>query len=594
MDEEEKPAEKDSKTISDEVNEEELAPEPKDTKDDSEPSRINRWKEWYLEEKKWTIPASVVLLVLLLAAIPFSRYHAAGLVLKKDYQIQVTDSVANTPVSGATVTLGSISAVTNGSGKATLHQVKVGNYALVITKKYYQDKKVSVVVPILKEKVVPNVPFTATGRQVKLSVTNLISKKALGGVNIKVADIIAKTDQDGTATIVVPAKTTTESATLSLEGYNDATVTIQASDKEIKENDFNLTPAGKVYFLSKLSGKIDVAKANLDGSNRQTVLAGTGREDSNATVLLASRDWKYLALLSKRDNNPAALYLISTADDSLTTIDQGDADLKLVGWSDDNFIYQVNRNHPTDTQASHVIKSYNAPSKQLILLDQTTAKANVGADPALSERYGTVYLADKNVVYDKGWDVYYNDASTEINSKQASVNSIGVTGKNHQTIKTFGYESGKSTFISSIPDKPGTIYYQVNEKDITTYYQYDNGKLTSKNDLTDDFNDYYQNQITYLQSPDGNNTFWADQRDGKQTLFIGDAGGNSGKQIGTLSDYKTYGWYSDDYLLASKNSSELYILPVGGIKEDSDAIKITDYHKPAVNYYGYGGGYGGI
>jgi hypothetical protein len=102
---------------------------------------------------------------------------------------------------------------------------------------------------------------------------------------------------------------------------------------------------------------------------------------------------------------------------------------------------------------------------------------------------------------------------------------------------------------------------------------------------------YGSSYPTYLQSPSANDTFWAEPRDGKNTLFIGNEDGQKGKQIASLSEYFTYGWFTDDYLLVSKNSSELYIMPKGGSK---NAIKISDYHKPVQNFYGYGGGYGGI
>jgi hypothetical protein len=46
--------------------------------------------------------------------------------------------------------------------------------------------------------------------------------------------------------------------------------------------------------------------------------------------------------------------------------------------------------------------------------------------------------------------------------------------------------------------------------------------------------------------------------------------------------------------LVSKNSSELYIMPKSGINEKLQPLKVTDYHKPVQNFYGYGGGYGGI
>jgi hypothetical protein len=130
----------------------------------------------------------------------------------------------------------------------------------------------------------------------------------------------------------------------------------------------------------------------------------------------------------------------------------------------------------------------------------------------------------------------------------------------------------------------------VTEKDSQSYYAYANGKVTSKGNLDSEFNEYYQNRKTYLLSPSGDNTFWVEPRDGKNTLFVGDENGDNGKQIASLSDYSNYGWFTDDYLLASKNSSELYIMSKSG----AGAVKITDYHKPAVSFPGYGGGYGGL
>jgi hypothetical protein len=101
---------------------------------------------------------------------------------------------------------------------------------------------------------------------------------------------------------------------------------------------------------------------------------------------------------------------------------------------------------------------------------------------------------------------------------------------------------------------------------------------------------YGSSYPTYLLSPSGSKTFWADPRDGKYSLIVGDAEGKNGKQIAELSDYNAYGWYTDDYVLVSKGSSELYILPAAG----GTALKVTDYHKPGFDLRGYGYGYGGL
>ena len=119
--------------------------------------------------------------------------------------------------------------------------------------------------------------------------------------------------------------------------------------------------------------------------------------------------------------------------------------------------------------------------------------------------------------------------------------------------------------------------------------------MSEKPSISSDYDNYLNDGFynTYLVSPSGNSTFWSESRDGKNSLFIGDSVGGNAKQIASASDYQTYGWYSEDYLLASKNGSELYILASDGVKKDSEALKITDYHKPVISYPGYGG-YGGI
>src|SRR4051812_7675468 len=155
-------------------------------------SRWQRFQTWYKDRKKWTIPATVLLAILLLAAVPFTRYNLAGLVLKKNLIVQISDSTANTPVSGAKVSLGSIRAETDGTGKVVLHHIKVGHHKVRLGKKYYEDRVVDLVTPILSQKNVPNVKLVATGRQVRVTVANLINKNRLENVNIKTAGTTAK------------------------------------------------------------------------------------------------------------------------------------------------------------------------------------------------------------------------------------------------------------------------------------------------------------------------------------------------------------------------------------------------------------------
>ncbi len=577
----------------------EVVVDPKIKNNKEETTHQNPWhrfRSWYKSRKKISIPLGVLAVVFLLLLIPGTRYPIAGVVLKKNFIVQVTDQTTLAPVSGATVRSGNISVLSDGNGKASL-RLAVGRHNLSITKKYYQDRQADVLVPILSQKTVPAITAQATGRQVKVVINNSISKKGLADVDIKVLDITAKTDKDGKALLVLPAGVPTQKTTLAVNGYNNSDVSIKVSDITVAENDFTMTPAGKVYFLSKLSGKIDVVKSNLDGTSRETVLAGTGREDNLNTVLLASRDWKYLALLSRRDSDLAKLYMIETSSDKVTAVDEGNADFSLIGWSDANFIYQVNRHGYQLWQPKvQALKSYNAASSKITVLDETDAQGSSNFDYN-NESFDSVYVVGQRVVFVKSWHSNYYD-STSLDDNLLGIYSMSVTGSgSRSTHKTFGYAAGESTYIQSFPFRPDQIDFQVVEKSSEPkYFVYANGQVSEKSSIKDDF-DNYQNggqYNTYLASPSGSSTFWSESRDGKNSLFIGDAAGANPKQIASLSDYQTYGWYSEDYLLGSKNGSELYIFGSGGIKKDSDALKITDYHKPVLSYPGYGGGYGGL
>lgn len=553
-------------------------------------SKWQRLIGWYGSRKKWTIPATLILVVIILAAVPFTRYGFAGTFHKTRLELEVTDATANTPVSGATVAIGSISAETNSNGLATLNGVKAGRHSATISKKYYRPLTVSVLAPIFSQKTVPEFRLTATGRQVKIDVNNLVDKTALSDVDIKVAGITAKTGQNGSAIVVLPAGQNTQQATLSLPGYNDAQVTVKVSNDKIQDNQFNLTPAGKIYFLSNLSGKIDVVKTNLDGTDRQTVLAGTGNEDSHNTALLASRDWKYLALLSRRAGNSPTLYLIKTSDDSLTTIDTGSADFSLGGWVNGSFVYTVTRNNVQPWQpGQQALKSYNPSTNKITVLAQTSASGSSSYD-YVSQQISNVYAYDDKVYYTMGWE---STNSTDLANKQATFDSVNTDGTGKSAIKSFSLlPNSNDTYIDLTaqlvaPDKIELYFYDGTNDN---FYTYSDGQVTiDKSETTDNF--YNNSYATYLLSPSGSQTFWTEPRDGKNTLFLGDQYGQNSKQIATLSDYSPYGWYTDDYLLVSKDGSELYIMDKNGTQP---AVKISDYYKPAVILNGYGGGYGGL
>jgi hypothetical protein len=552
----------------------------------------NGWRAWWANPKKrYLTLGAVVLMIGAVFAVPVTRYDTLGLVLKKPVTIRTVDSKTGAPVSGVTVMLAGRSAETDANGLVTL-QVSLGSKTLEVSKSYYKGTATKQLVTLSASRNNFKASLTALGRQVRVKVVDKVSGKPVSGATVMVGNSKAKTDTSGGVTVVTPVSNGTQTATVSVKGYNDAKVSI-AVGGDLAKNTFAVLPSGKLYFLSNLSGRIDVVKTNLDGTDRQVVLEGTGNEDRYSTSLLASRDWKYLALLAKRDGKSASVYMIDTTNnDKLTTIDQGDASFSFVGWSNDRFIYQVNRNSVQVWQSNRqALKSLDAASGQTLLLDQTQASGTSGSD-YMGQNFGNVYLFGNQVVYPKSWAKASYTSS--LSSNQGELDAINADGSGHKVLKSFSY-SGQNTYYDSIsvstqPYEVGGLYIETDNNGANqTFYKYEGGKVVTDASITAD--SYYNNPYsTYLLSPSGGSTFWSDQRDGKNMLFTGDQNGEKSKTIASLSDYSAYGWFTDNYLLVSKNSSELYIMG----KDGGTPLKITDYYKPSINYQGYGGGYGGL
>lgn len=565
-----------------------------DGKSPKHPDKIKRLLHGYFRHKKWTLPLTLLLILAAVAAVPQTRYPILALGLKRNYSVTVMDSKAETPVSGASVTLDGKTVTTDSAGKASF-TARVGKRNLTISKQYYKNTSQSVFVGIMTAHNAVSVELAATGRQVPIKIVNKITGKPVSNAEIKVLDTEAKTDANGMATIVLPTDSTEQSATITASGYNNLATKVQVTEKVLAANTFAITPAGRIYFLSNLNGNIDVVSANLDGSGRKTVLAGTGNEDENNTVLLASRDWRYLALLSNRDGGKyAKLYLITTSSNKLTTMDEGTATFNPVGWSNHSFVYQVTRSNVNPWQSGqNALKSYNADTAKIAAVDQSSAQGGQGN--FISQSISFVSIINDRVIYGLSWTAYYGSYSVNLSGKHNSIMSANADGTNKKDLRDITIASGITyTWMQSLVSKPETLYIQTSmgsQPNVYYTYNYENNTVTQSNTMTDDtFSKALQNQKTYLASPSNKQTFWTEFRDGKNTLFVGDYEGNNGMQIASLSNYSPYGWFTDDYLLVQKSGSELYVLPATG----GTALKISDYYKPPRSFYGYGGGYGGI
>ncbi len=537
-----------------------------------------------VRSKRLWVLAIVVLIVLF--ALPTTRYKIVGLVIKKDVTIQVNDSQIAAPISNVSVQIGPSHFKTDANGRVRA-KVSLGTTKLTIEKQYFKTKSQTLFVGF-RAAPTKKISLVATGRQVPIRAVNIISGKPVSGVEIRALDTTAKTNTKGEAVIILPTTATSFSASLIKTGFNTSKVNIQVTGQMVGANEFKLVPSGHVYFLSNRAGVIDVVKANLDGTGRQTVLPGTGHEEATSTNLLASRDWRYVALKARREGNAASLYVIDTSTDKVTAFETSDYSFTPVGWYGHSFIYDVMRDSmPVWQPGRETLKSFDADNSQPNLLDQNQAEGSSSAYAYQS--FNNVYLVGGLVVYNTQWSVYTaTGASYDLTGKTDSIRVVQPNGQAKKDYQTF--PASNVGFIQATQYKPTGIYYGVYSSvdNKMAYYNYDNQSVHSISSI--DQSDLARDYPTYLISPSGSQTLWSELRDGRSTLLVGDNTGTVRKQITTSTNFSPYGWYGDSYLLVSQNNSQLFILPASS-NQPKQPLKITDYYKPtkSLDGYGYGG-----
>lgn len=540
------------------------------------PKRL--WKS-YIDKKKITFPLTFIILALIIFAIPYTRYKVLGIFIKRTAIINVYDSQTNKPVSEADILIDGKQAKTDGNGQAKIENVKVGYRQLKISKKFYTELNKDITIKLTDPNSFDN-KLTATGRQVPVSVGNLLNSKSVKGASIKSQESAAITDDQGNAVIVTdPTKQKVE-VTVQADNYNLKTLEINVTDEITEENKIKLTPAGKIYFVSKQSGKNDVVESNLDGTERKVIVSGTGKEQDDYTILSASRDWRYISLFANREDKNNT-YIIDVKNPELQETQKEYRITTPIGWYDQYYIYYYENDGPQWQSKNVKLVSYDAENRQNITLDENRAEGTSDIDYVF-EQYTTFNIVQNEVVYSKVWyaDLY---SGGKIVGKQNSINSINPGGFDKKTVKEFDAKIGSNFWIDSIRPKPQILNFRTNDFTQQNYYEYKNNKLTEKPQVSSNFTSQYPK---YIYSPSGNKTFWSESRDGKNVLIIGDKDAENTKQIADKSEYVAVGWYTDDYLLLSKNGSELYISDINTI---ANPIKVSDFQPNSFN--DLGGGY---
>ncbi|MFO0920780.1 MAG: hypothetical protein U0451_03855, partial [Candidatus Saccharimonadales bacterium] len=243
-----------------------------------QPNKLKQMWQKYWSKKKITIPATVLLLVVVTFLVPYSRYKILGIFIEKSVIVNVYDEQNGKPVSEALVEIDGKTAKTDGNGNIKIDSVSVGERQLKITKKYYDDFTTTKLIQIKNQNNF-DARIRANGRQVSVTVKSLINDTPIVGASITSGEVNAITDDNGSVVLVFPPESQKQEVVIKANKHNPQNAQIIVTEEYTNENNIKLTPEGKIYFNSKQSGKLDLVQTNLDGTDRKTIVEGTGKED---------------------------------------------------------------------------------------------------------------------------------------------------------------------------------------------------------------------------------------------------------------------------------------------------------------------------
>ena len=446
---------------------------------------------WDNKRARYGTIAGVVVLLLILAILPPTRSFALNLVgVRGTAEVTVLDNTTSLPLKNAKVQLGSETGVTNASGDVTLKHVKLGKQTLTV-------QKVAFAVSTSKVNVswgtnhLGQVALRAVGTQYHFSLTDFVSGKPIAAAQASSGQANATSDTKGL--VILTANSDNASSlqvTFSATGYHSQTISVPVGITTT--TNVALTIAREEVYISKQSGKYDVYKSDVDGKNKTLLLAGTGNENDQITLVSHPTD-EEAALVSTRDSVhdsdgylEQTLTLINVSSGAPLTIEHSDR-VQLVDWIGNRLVYVLIK--PGSSAANperYEIMSYDYTTKQRLEI----AHANYFND--IESAGGIIYYASSN---NYGGGV----------SQFGKVNADG-TGQ--QVLLT-----------DEVWNMFRVDYTDFSLSGATGWYNY---VLGATKPTTVSTAPTTNTNRVYSDSPDGKHSLWVDSRDGKGALVAYD------------------------------------------------------------------------
>lgn len=341
------------------------------------------------------------------------------------------------------------------------------------------------------------------GIPVAFKVTDYLSGKPVTDGEFAVGDVVAKPNEQGMVSLKIPAtddKKVTVSATLGGK-YIDKKFDV-ALDAKAEQN-VSLVPGGKHYFVSKRSGPLTVYSSNLDGSDVQSIVTGTGKE-TDAIAFAVSPDGKYGVLSSSREgtvdakgNAIQAVYVVDLNTKQMTRVDAA-IYVNFADWSGNTLVYTANSYDQSSNTIRATLRSVETTEHRVFNFET-------------ADMIGVDTVAFNRVVYHK---YTYSGAESGDSPvlREATING--------DAQKTLGDNVGTSEGYMQLDfDR---IAFRTDQDQAWHEYNLNADQLKT---ISQPVADSRTQQFLSTANADGGKRLLIDRIDGKYTLFLKEANG---------------------------------------------------------------------
>lgn len=507
---------------------------------------------WHNKRARMLTLAAIAAALLGLALLPSSRYTILNAVgVRAGVSLQVIDSKYGLPIKNAEVVAGGQKATTDNSGRVSLSNVKLGKTQLVIAKRSFATVNQAIIVGWGSNPFNDPLQMTPTGSAYSFVVTDWLSGKPVAKAEVSDGESTALTDDKGKVTLTI--QPTDKDITLTVKGkdYRIEKLTISATDKD--EKPIKLVAGKPEIFVSKRSGKYDIYRRDVDGTNESVLVGGTGSEQ-DPLGLLVSPDGATAAFVSTREGKRDSggyllsnLYMVDVNTKTVTKVTSTEAaQIQLIDWVGDKLVFVRIAAGPSAATAGR---------QHIIAYDSKLEKQNE--------------LANAN---------YFNDVEVYKGQVYFAPSSGGGAGSAAAQLYRINTDGSSKTVLL---DKEVWVTYrttynkiQANAVDNKWYEQsLGDNKMTAMSGAPAS-----ATHRIYVDSPNGEKTVWVDNRDGKGVLILQDVKNPSTPDTVLVSrgglGYPIR-WLSDTHILMRiSNSQETadYVINIAG----GDAQKVGD------------------